>query len=173
MLRIEADVVDHAADLRKQLADLDLVLPELRELVLRPEAVQRLALKLRELLSLRERLRHRLAIHLRELRLRIEGLQCDGPPAIVSQITRFAFCGSGSLSKRPASELPQPVSSTKPARRLRGLARFCRGRRGGGEGWGCSRLRGVRRSRPVSRRRLRTRRVTKTREQSRHLAPSR
>ena len=27
--------------------------------------------------------------------------RCDGPPAIVSQITRFAFCGSGRLGSTP------------------------------------------------------------------------
>jgi hypothetical protein len=70
----EADVVDHAADVRKQLADLDLVLPELRELGAAARSSSA-ALKLRELLPLRERLRHRLAVHLRELRLRIERLQ--------------------------------------------------------------------------------------------------
>ena len=65
--RIEADVVDHRADLREQRADLGLVLPELRERMLRPEADQLLALQLRELLPFREALRHRLAVHLGQL----------------------------------------------------------------------------------------------------------
>src|SRR5207248_1830333 len=45
------------------------------ERVLRPEAVELLALQLRDLLALRERLRHRLAVHLRQLRLVVERFQ--------------------------------------------------------------------------------------------------
>jgi hypothetical protein len=45
--------------------------------------------------------------------------KCDGPPAIVSQITRFAFCGNGSFVKTPgigaaAAGFSNEASATAP-----------------------------------------------------------
>ena len=75
----KADVVDHRAEVRKQRADLGLVFPELGEGKLRREADEFLPLQLRELLPAREALRHGLAMHRRELRLRVEGLELRRP----------------------------------------------------------------------------------------------
>ena len=54
-------------------------LAELLELMLRPEAVQLLPLKLGDRLALGERLGHRLAVHLGQLRLVVERLQMRRP----------------------------------------------------------------------------------------------
>ena len=90
------------ADVREQRADLDLVGPELRERVLRTEADELLTLELRELLPLRETLGHRLAMHLaRAAGLGSNVSSCEGPPAIVSQMTRLARCGNGSEASTP------------------------------------------------------------------------
>ena len=71
------------ADLRKQFAHLLAGLAVLLKLVLRPEAGQRLPAKLRDLLPLGEGFRHRLAMHLGELRLVIERLQMGRPARLV------------------------------------------------------------------------------------------
>ena len=75
----DAQLVGDGAGLLEQLAHLLAVLPELLEAKLRPVAVQLGTLQLRDLLPLRERVRHRLAVHLRELRLVIPRLQVRRP----------------------------------------------------------------------------------------------
>ena len=54
-------------------------LPNFLKLALRAEAVQLLPLELRDLLALGDALRHRLAVHLGELRLVVERLQVRRP----------------------------------------------------------------------------------------------
>jgi hypothetical protein len=71
----EAKVVDHGAEMREQGANFRLVLPKFFEGKLRGEADEFLPLQLCELLALRETLRHGLAMHRRELRLRVERLK--------------------------------------------------------------------------------------------------
>ena len=75
----EAEVVRHAAEMRQQLGKLHLALAVFCEAKHRSLAHQFLPLELRELLSLRERLRHRLPVHLRELWLVIKQLQLRRP----------------------------------------------------------------------------------------------
>ena len=81
----DADVVGDAADVREQLADLLAGLAELLEAVLRAEADQLLALQLRDLLALGERLRHRLAVHLGELGLVVEGFEVRRAAGLVEE----------------------------------------------------------------------------------------
>jgi hypothetical protein len=61
--------------MRKERADLGAVAAESREGKLRRMTEQLLALQLRQLLPPGETLRHRFAVHRREPRLRIKGLQ--------------------------------------------------------------------------------------------------
>ena len=79
----DADLVGDAADVREQLADLLPGLAELLEAVLRPEALQLLALELGDRLALGERLGHRLAVHLGELRLVVERLEVRRPAGLI------------------------------------------------------------------------------------------
>ena len=79
------NIARDAADIRKVLADLGLAFGEALELELRSEADQRTPLKLRDLLSLRERFRHALAVHLRELRFVVEGFQMRRPARLIEE----------------------------------------------------------------------------------------
>ncbi len=81
----DAEVVGHAAHVRKQRAHLLAGLAELAEGVLRPEARQFAALKLRDLLTLGERFRHGLVMHGRQLRLIVEGLQMRRAARLVEE----------------------------------------------------------------------------------------
>ena len=67
------------ADVREDLADLLARLAELLERMLRAEAVQLLPLQLGDRLALGERLGHRLAVHLGQLRLVVERFQVRRP----------------------------------------------------------------------------------------------
>jgi len=75
----EADVVHDGAEVRKERADLGAVAAEALEGELGRVAEELLPLQLRELLAPGEALGHRLAVHRRQPRLRIEGLELRGP----------------------------------------------------------------------------------------------
>src|SRR2546422_1553205 len=79
----DAGLVDDAADVREQLADHLSGLTEALEPVRRAEAGEPLSLELRDLLPSRERLRHRRAVHFRELGLVVERLQVRRPTRLV------------------------------------------------------------------------------------------
>ena len=71
----DAQFVGHRVQVREDFADLLAALAVLAKGVLRREAIELLTLKLRDRLTLGERLRHRLAVHLGELRLVVQCLQ--------------------------------------------------------------------------------------------------
>jgi hypothetical protein len=77
----DADIVGHAADVRKQRADLLAGFAELLKRMLRAETGQALALELRDLLPGGEGVRHGLAGHLGELGFVVEGFQVRGAAA--------------------------------------------------------------------------------------------
>ena len=79
----DADVIGHAADVREELADFLAGFAELLEVVLRAEAGELRVLKLRDLLPLGERFGHRLGVHLRELRLVVEGFEMRGAAGLI------------------------------------------------------------------------------------------
>ena len=81
----DARFVDDAADVREQVADQLPRLSELLEAVRRPEAGQLLSLELGNLLSSGERLRHRLAAHVGELRLVVERLEVRRPAGLIQK----------------------------------------------------------------------------------------
>ncbi len=74
----DANVVHNRADVLEQLTNLDARLAELLELELRAVATQLLTLQLRDLFAFGETFRHRLFVHLRQLRLVIERLEVGG-----------------------------------------------------------------------------------------------
>ena len=71
----DTELVSNRSDVRKDLADRLPALAEFLEGVLGAEAIELLALQLSDRLSLGIGLGHRLAVHLTELRLVIEGLE--------------------------------------------------------------------------------------------------
>ena len=81
---------------------------ELLEAVLRPEAHQLPALQLRDLLPLRERLRHRLAVHLGQLRLVVERLEVRGPARLIQEDDALGL-------RRWCSGLTTPRDTAGPA----------------------------------------------------------
>src|SRR5207249_9326107 len=93
----DASLVDDAADVGEELAHRLARLAESLEAVRRPEAGELLALQLRDLLSLGQRLRHRLAVHLGELWLVVEGLEVRRPAGLIQEdhapALRFDFEG--------------------------------------------------------------------------------
>jgi hypothetical protein len=81
----DANFISYRADVWKKLIHPSATFAELLKPPLRPETLQRRTLQLRELLPLRERIRHWFSVHFRELRLPIECLQvrrpaCHGKP---------------------------------------------------------------------------------------------
>ncbi len=81
---------------------------------------QLLTLQLRQLLPLGEALGHWLAVHSASLAWGRKVRNCEGPPAIVSQITRLARCGNGNALKMPCVPatvlLASKVASATPPR---------------------------------------------------------
>src|SRR5690606_17131780 len=89
----DAEVVDHAADLREEIADLGARLAEALEVELRSEADERAPLKLGDLLALGKGLRHRLAVHVAELGLGVEGFQVRRTTGLVEEDDAFGALG--------------------------------------------------------------------------------
>jgi hypothetical protein len=94
----DANLIGNRAEVREDLADLLARFAVLQELVLRPEALQLLSLKLRDWLPLGERFGHRLPVHLGQLGLVVERLQVrrparhrqeDDPPGLGGQVQRM------------------------------------------------------------------------------------
>ena len=75
----QADVAEHRADVGEERADFGAVGAHLRKGMLRAKAGQLLPLQLRELLSLRHALGHRLPVELCQLRLVVEGFEVRRP----------------------------------------------------------------------------------------------
>jgi hypothetical protein len=100
-----AHVVRHAADVREEGANLLARLAEAREVVQTAETFQLLALKLRDLLPLRERLGHRLPVHLPQLRLGIEHLQVRRTAGLVEVNDAFDLRGVVQRVNDPAPRI--------------------------------------------------------------------
>ena len=129
----DAGLVDDAADMRKQLADHLSRLAEPPEAVRRAEAGETLPLELGDLLPFRERLRHRRAVHFRQLGLVVERLQVRGPARLVQiddalglrrKVERVddarwrrlnGLCGGGEPRVQQRVQRHHPQSSRAPA----------------------------------------------------------
>src|SRR5579885_3207949 len=109
------DVIGYAANLWEKLANLLPRLPKLLKSMLWAETNERPTLELGNLLSLGERLGHRLAVHFGELWLVIESLQMRGPAGLIQEdhalglwrvMERIhgALGGRGVRSKQPGIE---------------------------------------------------------------------
>src|SRR6185369_515440 len=87
----DAEVIGNAADAREELAHLLAGFAVGLELVLRAKADQRLALQLRDLLSLGHRRGHRLAVHRGELGFVVEGLEVGRSAGLIEEDYALGF----------------------------------------------------------------------------------
>jgi hypothetical protein len=85
----DAEIIGDTTNVGELLHDLLTRLAEPFELELRPIADQLLPLKLCNLLPARERFRHWLAVHLRQLWLVVEGLELRGSSGLVEEDDPF------------------------------------------------------------------------------------
>ena len=118
----DAQLVGHAADVREDLRHLlpGLAVPLEREL--RREAHQLLALQLRQLLPLRERLRHRLAVHRGQLRLVVERLEVRRPAGLVQEDDALGLRGVMQRVDRCRARPPAPPGRPRSASGRTGIA---------------------------------------------------
>ena len=108
------------ADVREQRRDLLPRLAAALERVLRAEAAELLPLQLRDRLALGERLGHRLAVHLGELRLVVEGLEVRRPAGHERWMTRLARGGKCRRGSRHAIAVRRRRSSLRRRSAARG-----------------------------------------------------
>ena len=132
------------AEVREERADLLARLAELLEGVLRGEALQLLALELGDRLPLGERLGHRLAVHLGQLRLVVERLQVRRPAGHAQEDDPLGLRGEVQrVDDAPASgPAPSAGVAPRPRRRSAGFSERGQGQRAqapGGPGRGRSR----------------------------------